>query len=617
MCGISGYFSRQPLSPEAERPTLESMRDALAHRGPDGSGIGLYDQAALVHNRLAIIDLNTGQQPMEGRSGKTHLVFNGEIYNYRQLRRELGHYPFSTESDTEVILALYEEFGIIGWQRLRGMFAFALWDERDQQGFLMRDPMGIKPLFYSIREDRLLFGSEAKAIFAAGIPAELDAETLHLNLNFRYPPGNRSLFKDIQQLPAGTLIQWSADSIRTIPASGTDHEPGESATFHPDRFDELFDEAVARHLESDVPIGCFLSGGIDSALIAKTALRHGPLTSYTLAMGDDPREADNAADTANWLGIHNRRMPFTIPDIIGTHRDLIRHLEAPKVNALQSMLLAEFTVPHVKVALSGLGGDELFYGYNAHQITWMAYNCKKLFPGNSNRLLAALFEPFMKNSAWTEPRRALEMFAILPDWPRAYGLLRNTWDHPSQRQLLYGERLLDTALPDAFLWLEDRFPVAGDPIKAMAEFEIQNKLINDLLWHEDRVSMRVGLETRVPFLDAEIVAYLQNLPRHNLMPYGRKKQALKTFARQVLPPSILNRPKSGFQLNIAAAAQQELRPLFDEYLSEERIQQHRLFNADFIRHIRHQPATKARRWHWFMLYLMAQTHILIEEFHVV
>jgi len=621
MCGISGFFSNVPLIEGEERGRLSRMRDALAHRGPDGHGLRVFGHAALVHNRLAIIDLETGQQPLASASGQAHVVFNGEIYNFRELRTQLGDYPFRTRSDTEVILALYEKEGPAGWRRLRGMYAFALWDEACQVGYLARDPMGIKPLFVAERDGCLVFGSEAKALFAYGLRPTLDPAALHQLMNFRYVAGEGSLFSGVRQVPAGAVLAWGPQGIelraRFLASTKVPDTPlRQAATLDIGELGAIVERSVASHLVSDVPLGCYLSGGVDSAVIATLASARTALSSYTLEVGDDPAEADNAADTAAWLGIENQRQSLAVPDVVGMHRALVRHLEVPKVNAVQGMVLAEFTARHVKVALSGLGGDELFYGYNAHRIMWLATSAGRLLPGTSNRMLAGLFPRPASLHDWSERARAVAMLAAMPDWARVYGLLRNVWDAPQPRREIYGEQLLDAGLPDSFAWLAERFPTGSDPVAAMAAFEMENKLVNDLLWNEDRVAMRVGLECRVPFLDGDLVNFVRSCPRSRLMPFGRKKYALKRYARRILPTRILRRPKSGFQLDIASAAQTFLKPLFDTYLSEERIRAHRLFNHAFVADVRKAPPHRGRRWHWFLLYLMAQTHLLLEEFHV-
>jgi asparagine synthase (glutamine-hydrolysing) len=340
------------------------------------------------------------------------------------------------------------------------------------------------------------------------------------------------------------------------------------------------------------------------------------LSSYTLEVGDDPMEADNAGATAAWLGIHNLRQPFRLDDPIGTHQSMLRHLETPKVNALQGMLLAEFTASHVKVALSGLGGDELFYGYNAHRIMWLAQQASTFLPAPVTRGLASLLMPLSGAGVWDERQRALQMLAQLPRMSSAYGILRNVWDAPQHRNLIYGERMLDATLSDSFAWLGEQFPQGEDAPRAMAEFELSNKLVNDLLWNEDRMSMRVGLESRVPLLDWSLVQFFRKHSRRELMPWGRKKLALKSCARQMLPAEFLRRRKSGFQLDIVAAAQQQLRPVFDEYLSPEKTRRYRLFNQNFIDSVKKAEPAGKLRWHYFMLYLMAQTHLWMEQFNV-
>jgi asparagine synthase (glutamine-hydrolysing) len=208
------------------------------------------------------------------------------------------------------------------------------------------------------------------------------------------------------------------------------------------------------------------------------------------------------------------------------------------------------------------------------------------------------------------------MIGAMPNWSRVYGILRNVWDSPQMRGLLYGERMLDAAPPDSFAWLEREFPVAGDPVESMQRFEFRHKMVNDLLWHEDRVSMRVGLEVRVPFLDWELVRFTAGQSRRVLMPFGAGKSTLKEYARGILPLAILKRKKSGFQLNIREVFGTVLKPVIDEYLSDERLRRHRLFNPRFVQDVRRNRDQSGQRWHYFLLYLMAQTHMLLEEFDV-
>jgi len=610
MCGISGFFSVAPINAAQERAGLERMQRSLRHRGPDAIGTKVFEHAALVHNRLAIIDLDTGEQPLLNHAGDLCIVFNGEIYNYRELREHYSQYPFQTRSDTEVILAAYTIDGIAGFGKLRGMYAFSLWDEHRQAGLLVRDPVGIKPLFYSQHDGRLVFGSEAKAILAQGGRAILNTEALHHLMNFRYAVGSASLFHGIHQVAPGTAISWRKGEILHLGVP-----QGHLASSQ--KLSELMQQAVDRHMVADVPVGCYLSGGIDSAIIARLASARGPISSFTLDVGDDPAEAQNAAETARWLKVPNLQQSFQVDDVIELHKSLVSHLEVPKVNALQSAMLAGFAAEHVKVALSGLGGDELFYGYNAHGIMRLAQQANRLTPGRANSMLAAALKRALFSSpAWSEPQRAVEMYGAMPDWSRVYGILRNVWDSPQLRVLVYGQRMLDAAPTDSFGWLAREFPSDANPLEAMQRFEFRNKMVNDLLWHEDRVSMRVGLEVRVPFLDWDLVGFANAKSSEQLMPRGSKKAVLKEYARTILPSAVLARRKSGFQLNIAEAVSGVLKPVIDEYLTPERMDRHRLFNPQFVRQVLRQPYRQSRRWHYFMLYLMAQTHMLVEAFDV-
>ncbi|MGI9263836.1 MAG: asparagine synthase (glutamine-hydrolyzing), partial [Gammaproteobacteria bacterium] len=304
MCGISGWFSQSALEANAD-DRLQDMMRAINHRGPDADGKYRGDHVAFGHTRLSIIDLDSGQQPMTSTTGNTTIVFNGEIYNYKALRSACEHdgYRFRTSSDTEVILALFETQGIHAMRRLRGMFAFALWDSAKNEGWLVRDPLGIKPLFFSHKDQsHLVFASEAKSIFASGLcQRSLDTGSLHLLMNMRYLPGTQTLFEGVEQLPAGHALCWKKDgSTRLVPV------PAEAAAESPDTVAAIRD-SVLHHMVSDVEVGAYLSGGIDSATVVALAgaTTSSPMQTFTLDIGDDPKEARNAARTAEILGVTN------------------------------------------------------------------------------------------------------------------------------------------------------------------------------------------------------------------------------------------------------------------------------------------------------------------------
>ncbi len=610
MCGIAGWFSPKPIQQNQQR-ILQGMLKTIAHRGPDGEGMELLDHATLGHRRLAIIDLTGGQQPMYSHDNRYCISFNGEIYNYRELRQQLiqqGH-TFQHHSDTEVILEIFRAKGWQGFSQLRGMYAFALWDKQENKGYLVRDPLGIKPLFIHQQEEKMLFASEAKALLAhQGISAKLNHNALHQLMNLRYLPGEMTLFEGINQLPPGQVMEWHADG-KTL-----SHHLPEPTSSSRDTL-TLLAESIHLHLTADVEVGCYLSGGIDSATIAAIASQQQTLRSFTLSVGDDPMEATNAARTAALLNITNQQGNIT-GDLEQQLLTLIWHLETPKVNALQVSQLAQLTSREVKVALSGLGGDELFLGYNAHKIFAQYQQLAQWLPKFISKPLGGLSTTLLKKFyriPWSEPQRAMQMLQQLGNWPQLYGLLRNAWDNPAMRQQFYGPRMLDQTLENSYSLLEDHWPQADSPLQAMAEFELRNKMVNDLLWQEDRVSMAVGLEVRVPFVDSPLLAHARQFSPQQLMENGPKGHLRQTVS-QILPQEILNRPKSGFQLDSPHFYHQHLKPIAQRWLNREITERYGLFNYAFIQWVENQPPRKALRWHYFMLYLMLLTHMWMVRF---
>lgn len=612
MCGIAGWFSPEPLERGAAENVLGRMLELISHRGPDGSGILLDGPAALGHRRLAIIDLSTGQQPMTIEDGAFALVYNGEIYNYKELRQQLieDGARFRTTSDTEVILQTYHVHGSAGFSRLRGMFAFALWDKRRSRALLVRDGVGIKPLFYHVTSaGKLLFASEAKAILAAlSEQPALDVNALHLLLNFRYLPGDRTLFTDIRQVPPGNILYWSAGEGWRLDSFSVTPGPGASDPL------AILEDSVRAHLTADVEVGAYLSGGMDSAAIVALAKRTRPIRSFTLEVGDDPAEARYAAETAAILGVKNQS--YKLSSI--THvelRGLLWHLEAPKINAWQSSEIARHTASEVKVALSGLGGDELFLGYNLHSWLQHAVRVRRIAPMSICRLISASGLGVLRGfrpPLWSEPERLLRLFGSLTDMPKVYACLRNIWDHPRMREWIYGPRMLDGKLDNAMEVLRAAWVDSGDPVRDAANFEWREKMVNDLLWHEDRTSMAWGLEVRVPYLDPQLKAWADAQDTATLMPKGIKKGCMKAMLRDLLPRAILDRPKSGFQVNAPQFFREQLSALAGKYLNRETVIAHGLFNPDFVTATLRLGTSPRYRWHYFMLYFMLLTHLWLE-----
>jgi asparagine synthase (glutamine-hydrolysing) len=612
MCGIAGWLG--PVATAAAPDVvLASMLDRIAHRGPDGRGSAALPGGAGMfgHVRLAVIDPACGQQPLWSRDGRSVLVFNGELYNYRELRAELSAHDIAwrTESDTEVLLELLLREGADALSRLRGMYAFAFWDGRRQAGLLARDPVGIKPLFVRREGASLWFASEAKAFprTAAWRP-ELDPAQLHLLLNLRYPAGGAGLMRGVGQLAPGGCLEWGATGMR-----GWQVAPPMVPPVGANGVRAAVMDSVRAHLVADVPVASYLSGGVDSGVVTYAATRLGAahIDSFTIDAGDDPRELDNARATAGWLGIGNHAGALAAagPEVLDW---LLWHLEVPKVNALQSAAVAQLASRRAKVCLSGLGGDELFLGYRAHRhLDSWARASRALGP--LAPALGSVARGLMGSRAgFGEPWRAAAMLAT-GDASTAYALLRNAWDGALPRERLYGPRMLDQPLPDVREWIAGRWPSELPPVQAMAAFEWRNKMVDDLLWQEDRTSMGFGLEVRVPFADARLQAALAPLLCGHAGVPGRKSVLRGAFAGDV-PAHVLERPKSGFQIDIATHLDQLFGTVLEQWLSPERVRRHGLFAPDFIRRLLALRRARAHRWHFFLLLLMAQAHRWIEMF---
>lgn len=613
MCGITGWFSPDP-NETRDVAGLERMVRSLDHRGPDGSGKLIKPHAALGHTRLAIIDPQAGQQPMS-YLGRYHIVFNGVIYNYRELRDDLlkRGYSFSTHSDTEVIPALYDAYGLDAFSKLRGMFAIALWDSAHKKALLVRDSVGIKPLFFRFTENHEMeFASEAKAILARQEErAVLNIEALNLLMNFRYVQDSQSLFAGIHQVKPGTVMIWS---IHSDPVVRTFSGP---VTSNSDNTLESLQDAVNCHLESDVPVSAYLSGGIDSATICALASRSSSkaIETYTLDIGDDPNEASNAARSASLLGLSNTQLQWK-PESSDL-RNLVYHLEAPKINSFQVFQLTREVSKHKKVVLSGLGGDELFYGYNAHRIIRELARASRVLPQRLTEMLgagAAGLAAVSSRADWSESERAMRMLQNVGSWSTVYGILRNVWDSTDMRRKIYGPRMFDENPINAFEHLESAWPKNKDPLSAMLQFEWDNKLVNDLLWQEDRCSMAFGLEVRVPFLDTCFVNHALTIRAKRDMSRMSLKSYFKDAVSTLLPAEIIDRKKSGFQVDAPTFFNTYLGAMADEYLDSTRIARTGLFNPTFINDVRKLPMEKKYRWHYFILYLMICAEILVERF---
>src|SRR3954470_17202339 len=591
MCGICGDVDL------SDAPDAEGVRRgtrAIAHRGPDAEDFFFEGPAALGHRRLSILDLESGAQPMV-RDGVA-LAFNGEAYDFAPLRDELrakGH-PFTTRSDTEVVLRAYLEWGESFPERVHGMFALAIWDGPRRKLLLARDRLGKKPLYYFARGGRVVFGSELKALLAhGGVPRELDPEALVQYLACEYVPAPATILRGVRKLPAAHLLVLDERGIRLrryweVPAPGTERVEAREAAGELVR---LLEGAVAKRLVADVPVGVFLSGGVDSTSIAALALRHkNPLRTFSIGfMEESFDESPWAEMAAKRLGTDHVAEKFSGQDCLDLIPAAAAQLDEPFADPsfLPTLLLSRFTRRHVKVALAGDGGDELFAGYDpflAHRPAALLARVPRplraalqrtvhRLPSSSRNMsldfrLKQLFRgvdapPSLRHASW--------LAAFLP--AEIAPLLR-----PELRALATPEVAFRQVLEDAAA-----SGAAPGSVDEALRYYLTRYLADDILVKADRASMAASLELRAPYLDTAVVEFAARLPWWLKMTLTRTKVVLKLALRGLVPDEILRRPKKGFGIPVAAWIRGPLRPLFEDLLSEASLRDAGVFDPPAIR----------------------------------
>jgi len=620
VCGIAGTAGF------GDAELMRAMADTIAHRGPDGEGFYSGDQVHLGNRRLAIQDVPGGSQPMASEDGSVVVVYNGEIYNYPELRELVlarGH-RLTTHCDTEVLPHLYEDEGIAFAARLNGIFAFALYDRGRRTLFLVRDPLGVKPLVYSIKNGKLAFGSEAKAVLASGLVSpEIDEASLHLTMNVRYIPGDRTFFAGIHRLPPGHALEFTEGRSRLRQYAGIDWtpDPARSKDEWLEGIRHHYAEAVRRQLISDIPVGVSLSGGIDSssivAMLRRTA--SGPIQTFSLGFDEPTDETGDARFVADTYGTEHQEVVLHEPALAHL-ADAIRHTEEPKVNSLQLYLLHRFIGQHVSVVLSGLGGDELFAGYDFYSYMLRASRLRNGTASATVRALAPALDWAARRSAGLgRPEldlatRKLEWLAASGDGVRNYLLLRNAWDfNPALLRRVYTPefaRRLTTSVRDEYgAYFEDARPLESQALRA----EFATKMVCDLLHNEDTMSMAHSVESRVPLLDLELVRFAARIPddlRFGSGPKGLLKEALTG----VLPERVLHKRKWGFTFDPVEQYQKDLGPMVREMLSPDRLRRAGIFNPEFVRAVLRAEPRQRLRWHYFLLWQMIGVETWLEEF---
>ena len=597
MCGIAGFFQRNGgLSPPF---VINSMADSLKHRGPDGSGVFIDGCFSLAHRRLSIIDIEGGSQPMTNEDGSIVIVFNGEIYNYKELREALlsrGH-RFCSHSDTEVMLHLYEEKGMELFTELNGMFAVAIADLRHKRLLLARDRLGKKPLFYHEDAKLVVFASELKAIVLhPDVPKELDSLSLYEYLSLNYVPGAGTMMKNIRRVPQGTAILFSQTGRREVKfwdlstfRNSQRNDISEQEAI--EELDALLTDSIRLRLRSDVPVGIFLSGGVDSSLIAWKAMELGAdLCGYTASFREQSySEAKYAAQTAETIGMNHKVFEISL-DVEDVFDKIVYHADDPCADssALPVYFLSRNTSQHVKVVLGGDGGDELFAGYLTYPATLLAGRVRRYLPvgvaGTLRYMAGWLPISDRKVALEYKIKRFLRGLELPPG--AAHFSWNGTWCGLEKDQLLTKEFLSSVCpLRDTYAALMDRYHIdpANPSLLNLQEADICEYLPNDILAKVDRMSMAHGLEVRSPWLDSRIAAWALTIPPSLKLGRGRiGKYLLKRYMRQKFPAPLANRPKQGFSIPIHKWIRERLWGLVEELLSEKALKESGIFHSKNI-----------------------------------
>ena len=581
MCGIHGLVQLDGRAVESR--WLSAMGNVTSHRGPDDEGQHVDGDCGIAMRRLSIIDLAGGHQPISNADGSLVIVCNGEIYNYRELRDELraqGH-AFRTGSDSEVLLHGYAQWGDDVVLRLNGMFDFALWDARRRRLLIGRDRLGVKPLYVLQDARRLAFATEAKALLTLpGVRAEIDRDALAEYLHLGYVPAPMSMFRGIRKLPPATLLSVEDGRVREwrywrLPAQ-VEHGVAEGEWV--DRIRDGIDRAVHAQMVSDVPIGAFLSGGVDSSGVVAAMARHSDRPIRTYAIGFEGGEAERlynelpyARQVAERFGTEHHEIVVK-PDVVGLLPRLIWHLDEPIADSafITTYLVSEFARRDVKVILSGVGGDELFGGYRRYLGGHYADRYRTL-PGWARRIASATAArlPADRHHKWLNVARLAKGFIASAE-------MDADARYRSYLQVIARDRvagLLLSAPAGGDDRLADAFAAAGhaDELNRLFAVDAETQLPDDLLMLTDKMSMAVSLECRVPLLDHELVELAARIPGPMKVKGGRLKHLMKEALASQLPPDILDRAKRGFGTPIGAWLKRELLGVVRSLLSSETV----------------------------------------------
>jgi asparagine synthase (glutamine-hydrolysing) len=647
MCGICGKVSFN--SRDIPESLLKRMSMSFSYRGPDDKGFYIHEKTndpdnqkpsiGLGHQRLSIIDLSdAGHQPMSNENGTIWITYNGEIYNYREIAKELkkkGHL-FKSESDTEVVLHLYEEEGTGAVNRLNGMFAFAIWDENINRLWVCRDRIGIKPLVYYWDGKHFTFASEIKALLTdSNISKQLDYDALQLYLAFNYVPAPYTIFKGIKKLEPGQylLLQDRKIEIQTYWEPPDSVDPVFASLPLADQIEvfreplyESINEAVSSRMIADVPLGAFLSGGIDSSIIVALMAHNSgrPVKTFSIGFKDDPLydETHYAREVAERYGTEHNEFKLGYKDMLDVLPDVISAFDEPFADssAIPTFIVARETRKYVTVALSGDGGDELFAGYRSYLSEYwcdrymqvpallrkgLIENLIKTLPDSRDvKILEYIrrLKKFIKATKGSFPERLLALKEVFPDEIRKNLLLNNNNRNGSR----------DPALG----WIKQLLGgYNGDRINSMLYSDLKDSLPGDMLTKVDWMSMKNSLEVRVPLLDHRLVELAFRMKGSLKLNNGKTKFVLKEAFKDLLPPSLYNRPKAGFEVPISRWLKTDLKFLFDQYLAKDKLQEQGIFDSEIVdgliqKHLSNKTDTSWMLWNLIVFQNWYQNYFL-------
>jgi len=597
MCGIAGltYFDRDRIVSEQQ---VRDMCAVITHRGPDDEGILARQNVGIGMRRLSIIDLNSGRQPICNEDGSIWIVFNGEIYNHIELRKELesrGH-RFKTRCDTEVILHAFEEYGESCPEKLNGMFGFAIMDFNSHSLFLARDRVGIKPLYYYFDSKKLVFGSELKSILEIeDVPREIDLEALDNFLTFEYIPAPRSIFKKIAKLPAGhsLLLREGRVQIKQYWDIRFDERPTPEADLC-EELHELLRDSIKIRLMSDVPLGAFLSGGIDSSSIVALMSQEMNRAARTFSIGfqeSSYNESSYARTIANHFKTEHQEF-FIEPNAVDLTEKLLAHLDEPfgDFSIFPTYLVSKMAREYVTVALSGDGGDELFAGYDTYIANRIGMAYGKLPRALRNGVVGPILDrlpPTEKKKGLINRAKRFHEGSLLPD-----DLRHTRWMifmQAAEKGLLYSPDVQQKlAGYDPYGMIRKHFRQANtrDDLNRQLYVDLKTYLVDDILVKVDRMSMASSLEARVPFLDHRVVEFSARVKSNMKLQGSTTKYLLKKTMGSLLPKEILNRGKEGFSIPIKNWLKFELHPLMQDVLAPDKIKREGFFDADYVERLK-------------------------------